>query len=90
MILIDLTQVLIASLMAQTRGGSEPIDEPLIRHIALKSLALYRKKYNKTYGELVLADDSHNGEKISIHTTKQIVRKVETQTQEIGVLSLIA
>ena len=60
MILIDLTQVLIASLMAQTRGGSEPIDEPLIRHIALKSLALYRKKYNKTYGELVLADDSHN------------------------------
>tara|TARA_B100001173_G_scaffold23409_1_gene18546 strand:+ start:28 stop:873 length:846 start_codon:yes stop_codon:yes gene_type:complete len=58
MILIDLTQVLIASLMAQTRGGSEPIDEPLVRHIALKSLAMYRKKYNKTYGELVLADDS--------------------------------
>ena len=60
MILIDLTQVLIASLMAQTRGGSEPIDEPLVRHIALKSLAMYRKKYNKTYGELVLADDSYN------------------------------
>tara|TARA_E500000331_G_scaffold354079_1_gene406260 strand:+ start:13 stop:858 length:846 start_codon:yes stop_codon:yes gene_type:complete len=60
MILIDLTQVLIASLMASTRGGSEPIDEPLVRHIALKSLAMYRKKYTKTYGELVLADDSYN------------------------------
>jgi len=60
MILIDLTQVLIASLMASTRGGSEPIDEDLVRHIALKSLATYRKKYHKTYGELVLADDSYN------------------------------
>ena len=60
MIIVDLTQVLIASLMAQSRGGSEPIDENLVRHIALKSLALYRKKYFKTYGELVLADDSYN------------------------------
>ena len=46
--------------MAQTRGGSEPIDENLVRHIALKSLAMYRKRYFKTYGELVLADDSYN------------------------------
>ena len=60
MILIDLTQVLIASLMAQTRGGKEPINEDLVRHICLKSLAMYRKKYFKTYGELVLADDSYN------------------------------
>ena len=60
MILIDLTQVLIASLMASTRGGQEPINEDLVRHIALKSLAMYRKKYKNTYGELVLADDSYN------------------------------
>ena len=60
MIIVDLTQVLIASLMASTRGGTEPIDEDLVRHIALKSLAMYRKKYNRTYGELVLADDSYN------------------------------
>ena len=60
MIIVDLTQVLIASLMASTRGGTEPIDEDLVRHIALKSLVMYRKKYNRTYGELVLADDSYN------------------------------
>ena len=60
MILIDLTQVLIASLMAQTRGGKEPINEDMVRHICLKSLAMYRKKYHRTYGELVLADDSYN------------------------------
>ena len=60
MILIDLTQVLIASLMASTRGGKEPINEDLVRHIALKSLAMYRKKYKNKYGELVLADDSYN------------------------------
>ena len=60
MILIDLTQVLIASLMAQTRGGKEPINEDMVRHICLKSLAMYRKKYQRTYGELVLADDSYN------------------------------
>ena len=60
MIIVDLTQVLIASLMASTRGGTEPIDEDLVRHIALKSLAMYRKKYKNKYGELVLADDSYN------------------------------
>ena len=60
MILIDLTQVLIESLMAQTRGGKEPINEQLVRHICLKSLAMYRKKYKNKYGELVLADDSYN------------------------------
>ena len=60
MIIVALTQVLIASLMAQTRGRSDPIDENLVRHIALKSLAMYRKRYFKTYGELVLADDSYN------------------------------
>ena len=60
MIIVDLTQVLIASLMASTRGGQEPISEDLVRHIALKSLAMYRKKYKNKYGELVLADDSYN------------------------------
>lgn len=60
MIIVDLTQVLIASLMASTRGGQEPISEELVRHIALKSLAMYRKKYKNKYGELVLADDSYN------------------------------
>ena len=60
MIIVDLTQVLIASLMASTRGGQEPISEDLVRHIALQSLAKYRKKYKNKYGELVLADDSYN------------------------------
>ena len=46
--------------MAQTRGGKEPINEDMVRHICLKSLAMYRKKYHRTYGELVLADDSYN------------------------------
>ena len=46
--------------MASTRGGQEPISEDLVRHIALKSLAMYRKKYKNKYGELVLADDSYN------------------------------
>ena len=58
MIIVDLTQVLIASLMASTRGGTEPINEDLVRHIALKNIAMYRKRYHKTYGEIVLADDS--------------------------------
>ena len=47
-------------MITQTRGGKEPINEQLVRHICLKSLAMYRKKYFKTYGELVLADDSYN------------------------------
>ena len=58
MILIDLTQVMIASLMAQTRGGKDPISEDLVRHICLKSIANYRKQYTKKFGEVVLCSDS--------------------------------
>ena len=58
MILIDLTQVMIASLMAQTRGGKDPISEDLVRHICLKSIAIYRKQYTKKFGEVVLCSDS--------------------------------
>ena len=49
---------MIASLMAQTRGGKDPISEDLVRHICLKSIANYRKQYTKKFGEVVLCSDS--------------------------------
>ncbi len=58
MILIDLSQVMIASLMAQTRGGKDPISDDLVRHICLRSIANYRKKYHKKFGEVILCVDS--------------------------------
>ena len=91
MIIVDLTQVLIASLMASTRGGQEPISEDLVRHIALKSLAMYRKKYKNKYGELVLADDSYNvWRKDVFPSTKQIEKKQEIKMTKIGIKYLIA
>lgn len=58
MILIDLSQVMIASVMAQTRGGKEPISDDLVRHICLRSIANYRKKYQRKFGEVILCVDS--------------------------------
>jgi len=49
---------MIASVMAQTRGGKEPISDDLVRHICLRSIANYRKKYQRKFGEVILCVDS--------------------------------
>ena len=57
MILVDMNQVCISNLMV-TLTKTNVIEEDLIRHMVLNSLRLYRKKFYKEYGELVLCYDS--------------------------------
>jgi len=59
MILVDLNQVLISNLMAQTRGKSDVkpnID--MIRHMVLNSLRGFNLKFKEEYGTMVLCSDA--------------------------------
>jgi len=56
MILVDNTQVLLSSIFAQTRDIGT-IDENLIRHMVLNTYRMYRKKFFREYGELVICQD---------------------------------
>ena len=47
MILIDFTQTIIASLMAQMKIANGEISEDMLRHMILNSLRNYQKKYSK-------------------------------------------
>jgi len=58
-ILIDLNQVMIANLMAGTKGGSQGIElsEPLLRHMVLNTLRAINVKFKNEYGATVICCD---------------------------------
>jgi hypothetical protein len=60
MILIDLNQVLISNLMAQTRGKAENIpNKQMIRHMVINSLRGFNLKFKSQYGDkIVLCADA--------------------------------
>jgi hypothetical protein len=61
MILIDMNQVMISNLMMNISiNGPQKIEEDLVRHMVINSLRMYRSKFYKEYGELVLCYDSKN------------------------------
>lgn len=58
-----MNQVMISNLMVhlkQIKKNSDSISESLVRHMILKSLFSYEKKYGEEYGELILAYDSRH------------------------------
>lgn len=62
MILVDLSQVMISSLMLQI--GSKSFDteltDDLMRHMVLNTIRSYRQRFGEEYGEIVLCcDDKH-------------------------------
>ena len=68
MILIDLNQVVIASVMMQvdkkklkkSNGQKTQIDEHLIRHVTLNSLRFNIKKFKHKFGDVILCCDNRN------------------------------
>jgi len=57
MILLDNNQILIAS-MFQSFKQNQEMNEDFIRHLVLNTYRMYRTKFSKTYGELVICNDS--------------------------------
>jgi len=62
MILVDLNQVLISNLMAQTRGQPDitTANEDMIRHMVINSLRGFNVKFKSKYGQMVLCSDAGN------------------------------
>ena len=57
MILIDLSQIMMASTMMSMEKGQTEADLDFVRHSVLNSLRMYRTKYTDEYGELVICCD---------------------------------
>ena len=60
MILIDLSQIMVASTMMSMGKDRTEVDIDMVRHMVLNSLRMYRSKYHKEYGELVLCCDGRH------------------------------
>jgi len=60
MILIDLSQIMVASTMMSMGKEQSQVDIDMVRHMVLNSLRMYRSKYHKEYGELVLCCDGRH------------------------------
>ena len=60
MILIDLSQIMVASTMMSMGKDQSQVDISMVRHMVLNSLRMYRQKYHKEYGELVLCCDGRH------------------------------
>ena len=60
MILIDLSQIMVASTMMSMGKDQSQVDISMVRHMVLNSLRMYRQKYHEEYGELVLCCDGRH------------------------------
>jgi len=59
MILIDLNQVMISNLMAQSRGDlSELPNKDAVRHSILNTIRAFNVKFKDEFGTLVLCSDA--------------------------------
>ena len=59
MILLDYSQTVIGSFMAMGRG-KPVVEEDLLRHTILNSIRMFRNKFTKDYGEMVICCDDKN------------------------------
>ena len=58
MIVIDMNQISVASLMMHLHMNKGELEEDMVRHMILDSVRMYRTMFNEDYGEIVLAYDS--------------------------------
>jgi len=61
MILVDMSQISLASMMMHLNmNKTTKPDEAMVRHMILNSLRMYRSKFKEEFGELVLCFDSRH------------------------------
>ena len=61
MIIIDMNQISLASLMMNLNiNNTTEVDEDMVRHMILNSVRMYRSMFKEKYGEVVLTYDSRH------------------------------
>jgi hypothetical protein len=85
-ILVDFSQVIIASAMAQmgnSRRGSSDFSEDMIRHICLNSIRSIRSKFKNDYGELIICCDGRSSWRYGVFPLYKASRKKDHATSSI-------
>ena len=95
MILIDLSQIMVASTMMSMGKEQSQVDIDMVRHMVLNSLRMYRSKYHGEYGELVLCCDGRHSWRREHFSQYKAARKTNREadsrdwTQIFGCLDTI-
>jgi hypothetical protein len=83
-ILVDLNQVMIATMMVQLGSHKNAqIDEGMLRHMVLNSLRSNRNKFKDEYGELVICSDDKNYWRRSQFPYYKAARKKSREKSEL-------
>lgn len=86
MILVDMNQVMISSLMVQVKNKEE-LDENIVRHIVLNCLRSYKQKFG-SYGELILCYDSKSYWRKAFFPHYKCTRKKDREKSELNWTSI--
>ncbi len=64
MILVDISQIIVANVAVAARNGGDQVDNLLIKHMIINSIRLYSQRFKREYGEMIIcADHWHNWRK---------------------------
>lgn len=91
MILLDLSQVMIANIMiylTRHNGASQIVDENTIRYMVLNSIRLLRNKFKESYGEMIICCDSNDVWRKDIFPHYKANRKKMRETSTVDWTSL--
>jgi len=85
MIIIDLSQVMIATLMAQLGNHTNAdVDENLLRHMVLNSIRANKVKFSGEFGELVIAADGKRSWRKDVFAFYKANRKRDRDASELN------
>jgi hypothetical protein len=85
MIIVDLSQVMIATLMAQLGNHTNAdVDENLLRHMILNSIRANKVKFSGEFGELVIAADGKRSWRKDVFAFYKANRKRDRDASELN------
>lgn len=84
MIIVDLNQVMISTLMVQIGNHKNiKIEENLVRHMVLNSIRAHKVKFTQEYGEMVIACDDKDYWRKQIYPYYKANRKKDRDASEL-------
>ena len=84
MIIVDLNQVMISTLMMQIGNHKNiKLEEDLVRHMVLNSLRAHKVKFSAEYGEMVIACDDKNYWRKQVYPYYKANRKKDREASEL-------
>lgn len=89
MIIVDLSQVMISTLMVQIGNHHNiDVDENILRHMILNSIRSNKMKFGSEYGDFVIAADGKNSWRRSVYPYYKANRKKDRDASELNWTSI--